>query len=147
LSREEARIEPAPLRKLVMDRSRIVDAAQVAARGPAVLLDVRAPERYRGEIEPIDKKAGHIPGAINLPYSQNLDPAGRFRGPAELYKLYSLYSGPPGVIVQCGSGVNACQTAFAIELAGLPPARLYEGSFSGWIEDPSRPIAKGSEPG
>jgi thiosulfate/3-mercaptopyruvate sulfurtransferase len=146
LSREEARIEPAPLRKLAMDRSRIVDAAQVAARGPAVLLDVRAPERYRGEIEPIDKKAGHIPGAINLPYSQNLDPAGRFRGPADFYKQYSLYS-PYSVIVSCGSGVTACHAAFAIELAGLPSARLYEGSFSGWIEDPSRPIATGPQPG
>ena len=141
------RVEPAPLRKITLDRSRILDAAQVAARGKAALLDVRAAERYRGETEPIDKKAGHIPGAVNVPYSRNVDAQGRFTPPGELYNLYKSYDSTGGVIVSCGSGVTACHAAFAIELAGLPPARLYEGSWSGWIEDPSRPIAKGPEPG
>lgn len=145
LSREEPRAEAAPLRKLLLDRSRIVDAEQVQERGKAMLLDARAPERYRGEVEPVDKKAGHIPGAVNAPHARNVDAQGRFRPPRELRDLYSKYTS--GVIVSCGSGVTACSDAFAIELAGLPPARLYVGSWSGWIEDPARPIALGPEPG
>ena len=117
----------------------------MSRRGNAVLLDARAPERYRGETEPIDPRAGHIPGALNAPFARNLDARGRFLPPAELRKLYDGH--PPGVIVSCGSGVTACHDAFAIALAGLPPARLYVGSWSGWIEDPSRPIALGPEPG
>jgi thiosulfate/3-mercaptopyruvate sulfurtransferase len=153
VSREEPRIEPAPLRKLVLDRSRIVDAAEVQARGKAVLIDARAVERYRGESEPIDRKAGHIPGAVNVPFTTNLDAEGRFLSPTLLRKSYESYDSyestdsPGGVIVSCGSGVTACHAAFAIELTGLPPARLYVGSWSGWIEDPSRPIATGPEPG
>jgi thiosulfate/3-mercaptopyruvate sulfurtransferase len=150
VSREEPRVAPAPLRKLALDRSRIADAAQVQARGRAVLLDARAPERYRGETEPIDKKAGHIPGAINAPHTRNLDPQGRFLPPDRLrkaYESYDSYTSGSEAIVSCGSGVVACHLAFAMELAGLPPARLYVGSWSGWIEDPSRPIALGPEPG
>jgi thiosulfate/3-mercaptopyruvate sulfurtransferase len=145
LSREEPRIDPAPLRKLQLDRSRVTDVEQVKRRGPARLLDARAPERYRGETEPLDSKAGHIPGARNAPFSRNLDAAGRFL-PGE--QLRQLYEGDgPDVIVSCGSGVTACHLAVARELAGLPPARLYVGSWSGWIEDPSRPVAIGPEPG
>ena len=96
-------------------------------------------------MEPIDRKAGHIPGALYAPFSANLTPAQRFRPPEELRQLYSRYGSD--VIVSCGSGVTACHDALAIELAGLPPARLYVGSFSGWIEDPARPIATGPEPG
>ncbi len=144
VSREEPRIAPAPLRELKLDRSRIVDRAQVEARGTAPLIDVRAPERYRGEVEPVDKVAGHIPGALNLPVAGNLTAAQRFRPPGELRDLYSKYK---NAIVSCGSGVAACQGAFAIELAGLPPARLYVGSWSDWSSDPSRPIATGPAPG
>ena len=111
----------------------------------AVVLDARAPERYRGEVEPLDPKAGHIPGALNAPYVANLTAAQRFRPPKELRRLYERFG--PNVIVSCGSGVTACHDALAMELAGLPPPRLYVGSFSGWIEDPARPIATGPEPG
>src|SRR5207302_4666407 len=143
-TREEPRIAPAPRRKLTLDRSRLAETAEVAARTSTVL-DARAPERYRGEVEPIDRKAGHIPGALNAPWSANLTSAQRFRPPEELRQLYSRYGSD--VIVSCGSGVTACHDALAIELAGLPPARLSVGSFSGWIEDPARPIATGLEPG
>lgn len=144
LTREEPRIAPASLRRLTLDRSRLAEVADVQGRRSTVL-DARAPERYRGEVEPIDRKAGHIPGALNAPFSANLTPAQRFRPPDELRQLYSRYGSD--VIVSCGSGVTACHDALAIEIAGLPPARLYVGSFSGWIEDPARPIAMGPEPG
>ena len=143
LSREEPRIAPAPARALKLDRARVVDRAQLASRGSAALLDARAPERYRGEVEPIDKRAGHIPGALNAPFAANLTAAQRFRPPEELRKVYRVYTSP---IVSCGSGVTACHDAFAIELAGLPPARLYVGSWSDWSDDPARPIATGPDP-
>jgi len=144
LTREEPRIAPAPVRRLRLDRSRLAEVDEVQAR-TAPVLDARAPERYRGEIEPIDRKAGHIPGALSAPFAANLTPAQRFKPPEELRRLYQRYG--PDVIVSCGSGVTACHDALAIELAGLPPARLYVGSFSGWIEDPDRPVATGPEPG
>ncbi|HWT84708.1 MAG TPA: sulfurtransferase [Myxococcales bacterium] len=144
LTREEPRIAPAPVRRLRLDRSRLAEVDEVQAR-TAPVLDARAPERYRGEIEPIDRKAGHIPGALNAPFAANLTPAQKFKPPEELRRLYQRYG--PDVIVSCGSGVTACHDALAIELAGLPPARLYVGSFSGWIEDPDRPVATGPEPG
>lgn len=143
LSKEEPRIAPAPLRKLTLDRSRLADVEEVRAR-KSVVLDARAPERYRGEVEPLDKKAGHIPGALNAPWAANLTAAQRFRPPEELRRLYDGYG--RDVIVSCGSGVTACHDAFAMELAGLPPARLYVGSFSDWISDPARPVATGPEP-
>jgi thiosulfate/3-mercaptopyruvate sulfurtransferase len=144
LTREEPRIPPAPVRKLALDRSRLAEVAEVKTR-KAVVLDARAPERYRGEVEPLDPKAGHIPGALNAPYASNLTATQRFRPPEELRRIYEKYG--PDVIVSCGSGVTACHDALAMELAGLPPPRLYVGSFSGWIEDPARPIATGPEPG
>src|SRR5438067_3777619 len=144
LQTEEPRVEPVEPPSLKLDESRVLDRGQMLARGKAALLDARAPERYRGEVEPIDKKAGHIPGAFNAPFAANLTPGQRFRPPRELYELYNSYTSPIG---SCGSGVTACHDAFAIELAGLPPARLYVGSFSDWIDDPSRPIATGPEPG
>lgn len=144
LSREEPRVAPAPRRKLNLDRSRVLDVAQVQQRGSAPLLDARAPERYRGEVEPLDKRAGHIPGALNAPWAANLTAAQRFRPPSELRALYQKYPSP---IVSCGSGVTACHDAFAIELAGLSPARLYAGSWSDWSSDPSRPVALGPLPG
>jgi thiosulfate/3-mercaptopyruvate sulfurtransferase len=145
LSKEEPRVAPVPPPALKLDRSRVLDRSQVEKRGKAALLDARAPERYRGEIEPIDERAGHIPGALNAPFAANLTAAQRFRPPAELRKLYEVYGSD--VIVSCGSGVTACHDAFAIELAGLPPARLYVGSWSDWSSDPSRPIATGAAPG
>jgi thiosulfate/3-mercaptopyruvate sulfurtransferase len=144
LSVEEPRLEPAARRALRFDRSRLVDLSQVQSRGGVPLLDARAPERYRGEVEPIDKRAGHIPGAFNAPYAGNLGPDGRFKPAAELRKLYAAYDAP---ILSCGSGVTACHDAFAIELAGLPAARVYIGSWSDWSSDPDRPIATGAAPG
>jgi thiosulfate/3-mercaptopyruvate sulfurtransferase len=144
LTQEEPRIDPAPTRTIRFDRMRIVGREQVETRGQTPVLDARAPERYRGETEPIDKRAGHIPGAFNAPFANNLDGRGRFKPPEELRKLYEKYSAP---ILSCGSGVTACHDAFAIELAGLPPARVYVGSWSDWSSDPARPIAIGAEPG
>jgi thiosulfate/3-mercaptopyruvate sulfurtransferase len=96
---------------------------------------VRAAFRYRGESEPFDPVAGHIPGAINVPYAENLEPDGRFKGAAELRALYTAHLGgvpPEQAIVHCGSGVTACQTLLALDVAGLPGAALYVGSWSEW---------------
>ncbi|MCB0908185.1 MAG: sulfurtransferase [Nocardioidaceae bacterium] len=109
-----------------------------------VLLDVRAPERFRGDLEPIDPVAGHIPGALNAPIADVLTEEGLLRSPAELAALYAGLGAVPGVDVAayCGSGVTAAQAVLALEVAGVRAA-LYPGSWSGWITDPSRPIATG----
>jgi thiosulfate/3-mercaptopyruvate sulfurtransferase len=110
------------------------------------VVDARAPERYRGETEPIDPVAGHIPGALNRLYKNNLDAGGRFKS-AELLRaeFQGLLAGrSPGQIVhQCGSGVSACHNILAMEIAGLPGSRLYPGSWSEWCADSSRPVARG----
>jgi thiosulfate/3-mercaptopyruvate sulfurtransferase len=122
-----------------------IDAVERARNAPAqVLLDVRAAHRYRGEQEPIDPVAGHIPGARNLPLTENLAADGRFKTAAELRQLYSeLLEGrdPERLIVHCGSGVTACHTLLALERAGLPGASLYVGSWSEWCRNPERPRA------
>jgi thiosulfate/3-mercaptopyruvate sulfurtransferase len=126
-----------------------VNAAEVAAavRDPAMLLvDARAPERYAGNVEPIDPVAGHIPGAVNHPFSTNLDAVGRFLPPALLKARWlERLAGrdPRHLIAMCGSGVTACQNLLALEVAGLSGAKLYPGSWSEWIRDPSRPVARG----
>jgi thiosulfate/3-mercaptopyruvate sulfurtransferase len=106
-----------------------------------LVLDVRAAQRYRGAQEPIDPVAGHIPGAQNLPLSENLGADGRFKAAPELRRLYDeLLSGrePEQLIVHCGSGVTACHTLLALERAGLPGASLYVGSWSEWCRNPDR---------
>ncbi len=111
-----------------------------------LLIDARSAERFRGEAEPIDPVAGHIPGATNLPLQQNLAPDGRFMSAASLRPLYddALAGRPPrDVVLMCGSGVTACHNLLAMEIAGLPGGRLYAGSWSEWIRDTSRPVAKG----
>ena len=126
-----------------------VDAAAVASAlgGESMLLiDARAPERFRGEVEPLDPVAGHIPGAVNRPFLRNLGPEGTFKPAAELRAEFDALLGgkPPAVVVhQCGSGVTACHNALAMEIAGLPGARLYPGSWSEWCADPARPVARG----
>ena len=110
------------------------------------LLDARAPERYRGETEPIDPVAGHIPGARNRLYKDNLDASGRFKSAAQLRaELSALLEDkrPDQIVHQCGSGVSACHNILAMEIAGLPGSRLYPGSWSEWCADPTRPIARG----
>ena len=125
-----------------------VDAAKVAQavmQKGWLVMDARAEERYNGEVEPLDPVAGHIPGAINLPFEDNLHLSGRFSSPEELRALYAglMENVPPGQVIQmCGSGVTACHNILAMEHAGLPGARLYAGSWSEWIRDPSRPIAR-----
>jgi thiosulfate/3-mercaptopyruvate sulfurtransferase len=116
-------------------------AAELAARG--VLLDARAPERFRGEVEPIDPIAGHIPGARNRPAVENIDSAGRFRDPTFLRAAFESVGVHRGVDVgaYCGSGVTAAHEVLALEIAGYRSA-LYPGSWSEWIEDGSRPVAR-----
>lgn len=111
-----------------------------------VVLDARAEERFRGEIEPLDKVAGHVPGAVNAMYEDNLDVSGEFLSVEELRERYlDLLGGvvPDQAIHMCGSGVTACHNVLAMEHAGLPGARLYAGSWSEWITDPNRPVATG----
>lgn len=121
-----------------------------ARRDPhSLVVDARAPERYRGEVEPIDPVAGHIPGARNAPFAGNLDPAtGRFLLPEELRRRYEALGVGRAreVIVYCGSGVTSCHLLLAMEVAGLPRARLYPGSWSEWVADPRRPVARGEDP-
>jgi thiosulfate/3-mercaptopyruvate sulfurtransferase len=107
------------------------------------LLDARAPERYAGKTEPIDPVAGHVPGAINRFWKDNLDPDGRFKAPRQLRSEFEALLGADAgrTVHMCGSGVTACHNAFAMELAGLPPGRLYPGSWSEWVSDPARPVA------
>ena len=129
-------------------RDDVVDADAVAARSPeVVLLDARAPERYRGEAEPVDPRAGHIPGAHSAPWADNLDDEGRFLPPEQLRERYSaLGAGRRPVIASCGSGITATHDLLALELAGLGGGRLYEGSWSDWSSDPGRPVATGPLP-
>lgn len=112
-----------------------------------LVIDARAGERYRGETEPLDPVAGHIPGALNRPFVQNVRPDGRFK-PAEVLRaeFESLLAGRPAssVVHQCGSGVTACQQLLAMEHAGLGGSRLYAGSWSEWCQDSSRPVARGA---
>ena len=129
-----------------------VAAADVlsASTSPAVrILDARAPERYRGEVEPIDQVAGHVPGARNHPFGMSLDSQGRFQPPQVLRDTLAASLGgvaPESTIVYCGSGVTACHVLLALEHAGLAGARLYPGSWSEWSRDPSRPVATGAMP-
>jgi thiosulfate/3-mercaptopyruvate sulfurtransferase len=126
-----------------------LDAAGAAALARSgVLLDARAGERYRGETEPVDAAAGHIPGAQNAPAAANLGAGGQFRPAAELAARYAGLGAAPGrpVGAYCGSGVSAASDILALELTGIPAA-LYVGSWSGWSADPANPIATGPQPG
>jgi thiosulfate/3-mercaptopyruvate sulfurtransferase len=116
------------------------------ARPGVHLLDARAPERFRGELEPVDARPGHIPGARSAPVARNLD-EGRFRPPVELRAHYAVLGAESAreIIAYCGSGVTARQDLFALERAGLPGAKLYEGSYSDWARDPALPVATGDE--
>lgn len=121
------------------------DALQ-AALGRVRLIDARAAERFRGDVEPLDPVAGHIPGALNRPFKDNLDGKGRFLAPQVLRAAFEpLLAGhaPNDAVHQCGSGVTACHNVLAMEAAGLSGAALYPGSWSEWCADPARPVALG----
>lgn len=129
----------------------VIDAAEIAARlgDPTLtLLDARARDRFRGENETLDPKAGHIPGALSAPYVENLDSEGYFRSDEELRGRFTelLEDRPAGeVALYCGSGVTAAHNSLAMVYAGLAEPRLYVGSWSDWITDPARPTATGQE--
>ena len=128
----------------------VIDTAEVERRlkDPAFLLiDARAAERYAGTVEPIDAVAGHVEGAVNHPFSTNLDADGRFLTPTLLRQVWETRlagRSPAQVAAMCGSGVTACHNLLSLEVAGLRGARLYAGSWSEWIRDPHRPIARGA---
>lgn len=116
------------------------------AVGACLLLDARSGERFRGDAEPIDAAAGHVPGAFSRPFTDNLDSTGRCKSEKQLREEFLALLGdrdPTRVIHMCGSGVTACHNLLAMEHAGLPGSRLYVGSWSEWIRDPARPIATG----
>jgi thiosulfate/3-mercaptopyruvate sulfurtransferase len=140
---EHADFVPVPGGMAVLDAAA---SALVAYRG--LLLDARAAERYRGEVEPVDPVAGHIPGAVSAPTADNLGPNGRFRPVAELSARFAALGVRPGVEVAtyCGSGVTAAHQVLALELQGIHAA-LYPGSWSEWSADPTRPVATGPDPG
>lgn len=145
LTSEAAKVEPTapyPVVELTRPTADIEEVDQ-ARRDPArKVIDVRAAFRYRGEKEPIDPIAGHIPGAKNIELADNLNPDGRFKGAAELKALYTAALSGTSVsdaIIHCGSGVTACHTLLALERAGMPGAKLYVGSWSEWCRNPARP--------
>jgi thiosulfate/3-mercaptopyruvate sulfurtransferase len=145
LTRDAAVAQPAgpyPARPPAMPT---VEADALLARpGRRTILDARAGERFRGEIEPLDPVAGHIPGALNRFFRDNLQADGSFRPADELRQAFTaLLSDPAQVVHQCGSGVTACHNLLAMELAGLPGSALYPGSWSEWCADPARPVARG----
>jgi thiosulfate/3-mercaptopyruvate sulfurtransferase len=114
--------------------------------GTLTVLDARAPERYRGDMEPIDPVAGHIPGAINRPSAANLTSHGTYKSAQALrheFEAQLADRAPSSVVHQCGSGVTACQNVLAMTIAGLHGSRLYPGSWSEWSSDPARPVARG----
>jgi thiosulfate/3-mercaptopyruvate sulfurtransferase len=149
LSRDVPLLRPAALRGHA-DALMLVNVADVEARlndAASTLIDARAAERYRGDVEPIDPVAGHIPSAKNRFYKDNLNADLTFRSSQEIGAAFSTLlnsSDAARVIHQCGSGVTACANLFAMELAGLKGSKLYAGSWSEWIADPKRPIVRGS---
>ncbi len=147
---EQGEIVPAPggvtLHPGRMPQLTIDEAAALAASTDGVLMDARAGERYRGETEPIDPRAGHIPGAISAPTSENVNVDGTLRTAAELearFAALGIGDGPVGVY--CGSGVSAAQEVLALAVAGRDAA-LYPGSWSEWSQHPDRPVATGAQP-
>jgi thiosulfate/3-mercaptopyruvate sulfurtransferase len=135
-------------RRVAADSVVATEAVAAFQEGGGLLVDARGAPRYRGEQEPIDPVAGHVPGAVNRPFAANVTAAGRFRPPAELAReLAELLDGraPTQVAAMCGSGVTACQLLLAMAVAGLPPGKLYAGSWSEWIRDPGRPVHTGAD--
>jgi thiosulfate/3-mercaptopyruvate sulfurtransferase len=124
---------------------RTVGADDILGRQGLTVLDARAPDRFRGENETLDPVGGHIPGAVNRFFKDNLQADGRFKPAAQLrQELGTLVASPALAVMQCGSGVTACHNLLALEVAGMPGAALYPGSWSEWCADPARPVATGA---
>ncbi|MDE2235434.1 MAG: sulfurtransferase [Gammaproteobacteria bacterium] len=149
LTRELPAASPAGDLVAYPDDTLWVDAAHVAEISllpMARLLDARAPSRFRGEEEPIDPVAGHIPGAVNQPYAENVSQDMCFKSPAELRRRFETAlagAAPTDTVCMCGSGVTACHNLLAMEVAGLKGGRLYAGSWSEWIRDPRHGVERG----
>ena len=144
-SRAAASFVPSPKPGLVTP---IEDVQARMGDGRTLLVDARGPDRFEGRTEPIDKVAGHIPGARNHYYMENTGPEGTFLPPQELRAKFDKVLGdhaPGDVVMYCGSGVSACHNLLAMERAGLPGTSLYPGSWSEWSADPSRPVETGPE--
>ena len=143
----EAAVRPPGVVSLRYDASQLLlDHVAVADGKAGQLLDARAAPRYRGEVEPLDRIGGHVPGALNRPFADNLGADGRFKPAAKLRDEFTALLGatvPSQVVHMCGSGVTACHNLLAMEHAGLPGSRLYAPSWSGWVSDPARPVATG----
>jgi thiosulfate/3-mercaptopyruvate sulfurtransferase len=141
---EPGEVRPAPGDVTVEPgHAKVLDAAGAAALARAgVLLDARVGPRFRGETEPVDPVAGHIPGAVNLPTGELAQADGRLRSPAELRSRFAAAGIDAGTVTgaYCGSGVSAAHTVLALTVAGLPDAALYVGSWSHWVTDPARPV-------
>lgn len=151
LERTEPTVTPGDLSAAPWPQERLADidqTAHLAASDEGVVLDARAPERYRGDSEPIDPRAGHIPGAISAPYTENLLPNSRFRPAEELRARFTeLGVRPYGpTVVYCGSGVTAAHDLLALEQAGFVGVRLFPGSWSQWSADAQRAVATGADP-
>jgi thiosulfate/3-mercaptopyruvate sulfurtransferase len=126
------------------------DVTRSLTQRDRLLVDARAAERYRGDVEPMDPVAGHIPGARNRPYADNLGADGSFKEPSRLRDEFARLLGDvplDRVAHYCGSGVSACHNLLAMEVAGLPGSRLYAGSWSEWVSDRTRPVARGADGG
>jgi len=146
LSTEAVRLPPASL-ELARSWPRTIDRTALRDRlGEIALLDARAPERYRGDVEPVDPAKGHIPTALSAPTSDNLGPDGRFLDADALRERYAALADGRTVAVSCGSGTSACHDALAMRVAGLPDPLLYPGSFSDWSRS-GLPVATGDDPG
>ncbi len=147
--------DPAPAERVARHFTPRIDAGSVVSTAEleralqgrkALLVDARAQERYAGAVEPIDPVAGHVPGAVNHPFTANLGADGRFLPAAELERRWQERlpgSDLKNLVAMCGSGVTACHNLLSLEVAGLTGGKLYAGSWSEWIRDPRRPVARG----
>ena len=148
---ERGPVAVTPVERAVQDwpLGALADAIDVAKHltEDGVVIDSRDPARYAGELEPIDPVAGHVPGAVNVLFNDNLDADGRFLPTVDLHARFApIVEGDTSPIVYCGSGVTACHNALAMEHAGLGLPRVYVGSWSGWTADPDRSVATGATP-
>jgi thiosulfate/3-mercaptopyruvate sulfurtransferase len=146
-TRQRAPVEidprPWPVERIA-DASAVSDALNTDS---AVVLDARAAERFRGDVEPIDPVAGHIPGAVSVPWSGNLGADGRFLPAGDLRARFAPLLNDRHAVAHCGSGVTACHALVALRRAGIDNGRLYVGSWSDWVHDPTRPVATGEADG